>query len=171
MHLPVFWCDGESHFCIVKFGHLNWELNKAIYEIAWKGQGLESPVRFWRVDAGLVESWRGLYVSIFVFLVLTWDGNVGCRMTEAHIVGSANRTVITWGGSWRCWWRTHVTMTSMTTPGWIRWLASSGLRLDPWPSCRRRLGRRHSRELTCNFGRVGTCLLAKYARVFALGVR
>jgi hypothetical protein len=31
MHLPTFWCDGESSFCIVKFGERIGELNKALY--------------------------------------------------------------------------------------------------------------------------------------------
>jgi hypothetical protein len=30
MHLPVFWCDGKSSFCIVEFGGRIWDLNKAI---------------------------------------------------------------------------------------------------------------------------------------------
>jgi hypothetical protein len=30
MHLPTFWCDGESFFCIVKFGGELGELNRGI---------------------------------------------------------------------------------------------------------------------------------------------
>jgi hypothetical protein len=30
MHLPTFWCDGESPFCIVEFGGRIWDLNKGL---------------------------------------------------------------------------------------------------------------------------------------------
>jgi hypothetical protein len=42
MHLPTFWCDGESSFCIVKFGReLSGPNSKATEycTIRWKGRG------------------------------------------------------------------------------------------------------------------------------------
>jgi hypothetical protein len=38
MHLPAFWCDGESPFCIVEFGDEFWNLNEALNK-ACSGKG------------------------------------------------------------------------------------------------------------------------------------
>jgi hypothetical protein len=39
MHLPTFWCDGKSPFCIVEFEGEFWNLNTAIVEFERKNLG------------------------------------------------------------------------------------------------------------------------------------
>jgi hypothetical protein len=70
MHLPTFWCDGESSFCIIKFRGRIEELNKALENTSphVRQDGMRTNVRLWRcllISSIIIKS-TGAFISLYL---------------------------------------------------------------------------------------------------------